>query len=301
MRYCLILLAVILVSCSKAPTNPVGTPNAVAGTQSTTNPKSTDFSKTFTGAIDDKYPIKMTLQRTGSELSGTYQYVKYKKDIQLKGTIDGENNIILHALDSYGNPTETFKGAFTADNEITFLWLRIDNTQGLPLILKEGDQAASVNPPAQNSTPDPKEDFSEEGDETSPNPGLSGLDAEAVNQVKNVFESSYFTKCGESYFSNDGILGASGIAQRKNPTYQVTKKFPINDADRLNGITWKGHVLMRYEALRLYRGSWSDWRPYEALAIYGLDVEKRNTGWRIGSTYLLNAAIGKISCSNVPK
>lgn len=79
-----------------------------------TNAVSTEsFSnKRFSGTINGKYKIEMTLTRQGSELQGQYFYEKYRQQITLRGTIDGQSNFTLNEYDQRNNLTGTFKGRF---------------------------------------------------------------------------------------------------------------------------------------------------------------------------------------------
>jgi len=72
--------------------------------------------KTFSGTIGDSNDLQMKLVRTGSDLSGSYSYLKIGKPITLKGTIDKDANIELAEFDASGAQTGMFKGRWDASD-----------------------------------------------------------------------------------------------------------------------------------------------------------------------------------------
>lgn len=99
----------------------------------------------------------------------------------------------------------------------------------------------------------------------SSSPGMAGssLDAEARREAEK-FWGTQITKCGDSYYrkevlkKNDYVL----YYQMKNPTVGVTSQ-PVSEADRLNGIEWKGSTAFRPEASRIWgteKKGWFDWQ-----------------------------------------
>lgn len=138
--------------------------------------------------------------------------------------------------------------------------------------------------------------------QSSPAYSSTNLQDQAIAEVQRIYESTSFTRCGDSYYSVDNLLDNGGIAQRKNPTYVVLETYPITESDQLNNIVWSGKITLQYTARRRYvNNAWTDWQPYESLSMYSLDIQKRDSDWRTGSTYLLNDLIRKINCSQVPK
>jgi len=67
---------------------------------------------TYTGSIDDKYPIGMTLVYNGLEVEGVYFYTRYLVDIKLAGCLESGRLITLRAFDASGNLSEIFHGEF---------------------------------------------------------------------------------------------------------------------------------------------------------------------------------------------
>src|SRR5215471_9684688 len=79
------------------------------------------FNEEFAGAIDEKLPIRMQLERKGDELTGSYLYERpgafnsAMRTLDLKGRIDQDGNVVLS--ESSQNPetgneqkTGEFKG-----------------------------------------------------------------------------------------------------------------------------------------------------------------------------------------------
>jgi hypothetical protein len=66
----------------------------------------------YTGDIDGKYKIGMTLVYHGNNIQGVYFYNKYLKDIKLSGEILKGNTMRLDEYDNQGNPTAVFDGRF---------------------------------------------------------------------------------------------------------------------------------------------------------------------------------------------
>lgn len=74
--------------------------------------KKGDWLNNYTGDIDGKYKIGMTLIYHGDKVNGLYFYNKYLKDIKLLGKIFNRNQIIFNEYDNQGNITAVFKGRF---------------------------------------------------------------------------------------------------------------------------------------------------------------------------------------------
>lgn len=73
----------------------------------------------FTGSIGSSLGLQMKLTRQGQQLSGSYFYKKIGTSIDLRGTIDEHNNVVIDEFDSSGKQTGTFKGLWlTSDDGI---------------------------------------------------------------------------------------------------------------------------------------------------------------------------------------
>ena len=101
------------------------------------------FRHNYYGVIGD-ITIGMTLiSDRGDELgfpgkiTRTYFYVKWLKDIEIRGTVDNERNFVLYEYDKTGNTTGSFKGQFSkSDSEgLIGTWSAPDGTGGKPFKL----------------------------------------------------------------------------------------------------------------------------------------------------------------------
>src|SRR4030095_2091544 len=64
--------------------------------------------KYFKGSIGDSLDLQMKLFRTGEQLTGNYYYQKIGTRIDLRGTVDKENNVTLEEFDGGGKQTGMF-------------------------------------------------------------------------------------------------------------------------------------------------------------------------------------------------
>lgn len=110
------------------------------------------------------------------------------------------------------------------------------------------------------------------------------LDEQAKTEVKTALEGTSLCKSSgsDSYFTYSRVITSSGYTEHKNPSFTIESTSPLTEADRLNDVTWKGKVQYRFTASRNNEnGAWSDWRPYESLAMYVISVVKRGGAWQI--------------------
>ncbi len=94
------------------------------------------FTRTYRGAINDKYAIEMNLTRSGQNLSGDYFYRKIGVRIQLTGTVDEQNNFLIREFDAKGDQTGLFKGHFVTDSEIQGTWSKPNGDKPMPFSLQ---------------------------------------------------------------------------------------------------------------------------------------------------------------------
>jgi hypothetical protein len=93
--------------------------------------------------------------------------------------------------------------------------------------------------------------------------GGSSLDSEARREAEK-FWAAQVTKCGDSYYRKEALIKKDGYViyyQMKDPKVEVLPQ-PVSEADRLNGIEWKGSTAFVPGASRTWnteRKSWSDW------------------------------------------
>lgn len=96
-------------------------------------------------------------------------------------------------------------------------------------------------------------------------PGVSGssADAEARREAEK-FWATQITKCGDSYFRKEVLKKDNYVLyyQMKDTEILVTPN-KVTEADRLNGIEWKGSTTFRPKATRVWgteKGAWYEWK-----------------------------------------
>jgi hypothetical protein len=86
--------------------------------------------KYFRGSIGSALGLQMKLIREDQKLIGSYYYQKVGKKIDLRGTIDPANNVMLEEFDDKGKQTGVFKGLWNIDEDgliaIAGNWTRPD-------------------------------------------------------------------------------------------------------------------------------------------------------------------------------
>jgi hypothetical protein len=93
--------------------------------------------------------------------------------------------------------------------------------------------------------------------------GGSSLNAEARREAEK-FWAAQITKCGDSYYRKEVLIKKDGYViyyQMKGPKVEVLPQ-PMSEADRLNGIEWKGSTAFVPAASRIWntdKKGWSDW------------------------------------------
>lgn len=84
----------------------------------------------FKGSIGSALGLQMKLLRESDQLTGTYFYQKLGTKIDVRGTIDSGNNVVLEEFDANGKQTGVFKGVWkTGDDgliELAGNWTRPD-------------------------------------------------------------------------------------------------------------------------------------------------------------------------------
>lgn len=85
----------------------------------------------------------------------------------------------------------------------------------------------------------------------------SGVDQEAAQVARAAFDHRY-KNCGESYYATQ----RSGrpdfvdpVQELKGPIRITVRSEPLSEADRLNGVEWRGRAELQYAAYRSYSSS----------------------------------------------
>jgi hypothetical protein len=92
----------------------------------------------FSGTINNTIRIRMKITQSGSAIRGTYLYEKVGKDIQLNGSVNGQQQVIIKETDANGNQTGTFKGRFIGSDVIEGTWSNADGTKTFPFRVSAG-------------------------------------------------------------------------------------------------------------------------------------------------------------------
>lgn len=124
-----------------ANTNAAGNPEAapIGGTLTTGD------AYHFSGTINGNLKIEMALTRDGERLIGTYFYPKVGKTINLRGTIDKNDNVELRESDDTGADTGIFKGKWKPSSteaeldlvDIEGKWSKPDGTKQTAFVVTE--------------------------------------------------------------------------------------------------------------------------------------------------------------------
>jgi hypothetical protein len=139
----------------------------------------------------------------------------------------------------------------------------------------------------------------------------TALEEEVEAEAKRIVETQ-FTQCGDSHYA-EVTIGVSTpnivIAQCRSLSFE-SSSINLSEADKLNGIEWKGTVSSKPVAERFYaRSKWSDWEPplMNAVCKIPFEGEKKNSVWTLKGGFTNKICSGysckyrKISCSDVPK
>lgn len=83
------------------------------------------------GTIGKDLGISMNLTFQKDGVSGSYAYVKYEKNIPLRGTCTG-GSLTLQESDASGKPAGSFRGSFTSPQIVEGTWSTPDGKKSLP-------------------------------------------------------------------------------------------------------------------------------------------------------------------------
>ena len=136
----LLLVLLVITSCKKTESEnslKVGMP--------------TNFVKTFEGKISEKFDIIMKLTAENGIVNGTYYYKKVGENIQLKGELQNNGELVLNEYDSSGNQTGIFKGKITENSKIEGNWSKPNGEKEMAFKLLESNTSYSSE---QNSIKD---------------------------------------------------------------------------------------------------------------------------------------------------
>lgn len=127
----IIITSLIFLSCRFKSENEETTQQ----TEKINSPIIQNFTKSFTGTINEKYEISMTLSKSAKKLNGTYYYKSQGIPIKISGMIDDSGNLTLSEYNN-GNITGIFNGQLSSNNFIG-IWTSQDGHKKMRFSLTE--------------------------------------------------------------------------------------------------------------------------------------------------------------------
>ena len=125
---------------------------------------------------------------------------------------------------------------------------------------------------------------------------------EANDRARSFFDQR-FTRCGDSVFTNVWTyeLQAYRVLQFKNGDMSFDSTQRVTNAERLNGIEWKGSfgLFATAHRLRNTEGRWEPWEDFDrGLARWYFGVIKTTSGWQVNpDRYSTWNNFSKANCS----
>lgn len=247
-----------------------------------------DFFKTYEGSINDKHQIRMSLHRYGNELSGTYLYTSQGKDIQIIGTIDEQDNVVINEFDNNSNQTGVFKGKYSASG-ITGTWSKPNGDKEMPFSLRATGEVSNEIGDA--------EDVIEEGDVSE-----ARLDREA-RDVAREFWRTHLIKCGDSYFLSNSNQQVFELKDEPRFEFYGEALNPreLSRTERLNGVDplpveWKGTVRASFDIARRFMTDDKVYGPWDDATVTSWEytLTKRKGKWVFHPSNPYQLSCGKL-------
>jgi hypothetical protein len=140
--------------------------------------------------------------------------------------------------------------------------------------------------------------------------GGSSLDAEARREAEKFWEAQ-ISKCGDSYYRKEKLIKKDDYViyyQMKDPKVQVLPQ-PMSEADRLNGIEWKGSTAFIPAASRIWnteKKGWSDWgKGAWGVPDLNYGMNKAKGAWNVNTkrdwTREETSRYEPVDCSQIPQ
>jgi hypothetical protein len=138
----------------------------------------------------------------------------------------------------------------------------------------------------------------------------SPIDAEAQREAEK-FWATQVTKCGDSYYRKEILPKKDNYVlyfQMRDPEIVVTLN-KVSEADRLNGIEWKGETSFSPKASRVWgteKGAWYEWKPGMGnVPDLSYGMRKVSGQWKVNTekSYITGGIIKyeTVNCSEVPQ
>jgi hypothetical protein len=142
---CITLTMLVCLSACTRSSAPAGRTDTNTGVRSeiqnahggTTPPSETKY---FKGSIGSALGLQMKLVRDGDRLIGSYFYQKVGTRIDLRGTLDKDDNVVLEEFDASGKKTGVFKGIWKTDDGLITIagnWMKPDSDKKTAFSLHE--------------------------------------------------------------------------------------------------------------------------------------------------------------------
>jgi hypothetical protein len=108
---------------------------------------------------------------------------------------------------------------------------------------------------------------------------------EATDRARTYFYER-FTKCGDSLLTSEwsDIVRVYTVHEFKQGNLAFYSARPVSNAERLNGIEWKGefHLTATAQRYRNQKGTWQPWEDFDGrLTRWFFEVIKTNARWEV--------------------
>jgi hypothetical protein len=138
--------------------------------------------------------------------------------------------------------------------------------------------------------------------------GEAALTKEADNLAREYWYAG-FSKCGDYYYARSMSRAAGRITRGVLYQYKdlviETKSVKITQADRLNGIEWKGTSYLNPVAHRQYLNESKTWTKWYNVEPSGppryINILKQNGAWSVGMNVIEEAKYQKVDCEDIPE
>lgn len=118
-----------------------------------------------------------------------------------------------------------------------------------------------------------------------------------------------FSKCGDYYYARSMSRAAGRITKGVLFQYKdlviETKSVKITQADKLNGIEWKGTSYLNPVAHREYLNDSKTWTKWYNVEPSGppryINILKQNGAWSVGMNVLEEAKYQQVDCGDIPE
>jgi hypothetical protein len=136
--------------------------------------------------------------------------------------------------------------------------------------------------------------------------GESALTKEADKLAREYWNSG-LTKCGDYYYGRTRrkiVPYADEVLLQYKDLVFETKPGKVTEADKLNGIEWKGSSYLTPAAYRVYSYKSKEWEQWRNGAPIGVstyaNLIKQRGEWSVGENIFKEMRHNKIDCKDIP-